>query len=182
MDRETAYNLVCEKVKQGNLVKHILAVEAVMCCLAEHFSEDVDRWGMVGLLHDLDYSETLNDPDKHTYLTVDWLSKYPEIDQEMIYAIHCHAGHQECKSKMDWALYATDPTTGLITAAVLMHPSKQLAQLQVKSIKKRYKDKRFAVGARREDIAKCEELGLELPDFLELALDGMRTISDQLGF
>lgn len=182
MDRDTAYKLVCEKVKQGNLVKHILAVEAVMRRLAEHFGEDVDRWGLVGLLHDLDYSETENDPDRHTHLTAEWLKEYPEIDEGMIRAIHCHAEHEPCENKMEWSLYATDPTTGLITAAVLMHPSKKLDQLQVKSIKKRFKDKRFAAGARRDAITKCDELGLTLEEFLGLALDGMRRIAPELGF
>jgi putative nucleotidyltransferase with HDIG domain len=182
MDRETAYKLVCDKVREGNLVKHILAVEAVMRRLAEHFGEDVDRWGLTGLLHDLDYSETTDDPDRHTRLTAEWLKEYPEVDDEIIHAIHCHAEHAECRSRMDWALYATDPVTGLIIAAVLMHPSRKLEQLQVKSIKKRFKDKRFAAGARRDAIAKCSELGLEREEFLRLSLEGMRRISDDLGF
>ncbi|MCK4857918.1 MAG: HD domain-containing protein [candidate division Zixibacteria bacterium] len=182
MDRDTAYRLVTEKVHEGNLIKHIIAVEAVMRLLAQHFGEDVDRWGLVGLLHDLDYSETLDDPDRHSYLTAEWLKDYPEIDAAMIRAIHCHAEHEECRTPLEWALYATDPTTGLIVAAVLMHPSKKLAQLQVKSIKKRFKDKRFAAGARRDAIAKCSELGLTLEEFLGLALDGMRRIADELGF
>ncbi len=182
MDRDTALQLVREKVPQENLVKHIISVEAVMRRLAEHFGEDPERWGIVGLLHDLDYAETTDDPDRHTHLTAEWLKDYPEIDSDMIHAIHCHADHAECSSRMDWALYATDPTTGLIAAAVLMHPSKKLSELQVKSVKKRFKDKRFAAGARRDAIAKCSELGLELGDFLDLALQGMRRISDELGF
>ncbi|MFH2056939.1 MAG: HD domain-containing protein [bacterium] len=181
MDRETALALVKEKVKQGNLVKHILAVEAVMRRLAEHFGEDVERWGMVGLLHDLDYSETVDDPKRHTFLTAEWLSAYPEVDAEMLRAIHCHAEHEPCRSRMEWALYATDPLTGLIVAAVLMHPSKQIAQLPLKSLKKRFKEQRFAAGARRDAIAKCSELGLELDEFLVLALDGMQRSATELG-
>ena len=181
MDRDTAYALVKEKVKQGNLVKHILAVEAVMRRLAEHFNEDVDRWGMVGLLHDLDYSETVDAPERHTYLTAEWLKAYPDIDAEMIRAIHCHAEHEPCQSRMEWALYATDPLTGLIVAATLMHPSRKIANLPLKSLKKRYKEKRFAAGARREAIAKCSELGLELDEFLALALEGMQRESESLG-
>lgn len=181
MDRNTAYQLVCEKVPQENLTKHIISVEAVMRRLASHFQEDVERWGLVGLLHDLDYVETVNEPERHTFLTKEWLAPYPEIDDDMIHAIQSHADHTACLCRMDWALYATDPTTGLITAAALMHPSKKLEQLEVKSIMKRFKDKRFAVGARRESIAKCDQLGLTLEDFLTLALGGMRSISDQLG-
>jgi uncharacterized protein len=182
MDRQTAYSLVSEKIKQDNLIKHIISVEAVMRRLATHFGEDSDRWGMVGLLHDLDYADTVDQPERHTYLTREWLAAFPEIDADMIHAIQAHAEHVECQSKMDWAIYATDPTTGLITAAVLMHPSKQLAQLEVKSIIKRFKDKRFAVGARRDAISKCDQLGLTLEEFLALALDGMRSIANELGF
>ncbi len=182
MERADAFQLVQEKVGQENLVKHILSVEAVMRHLAGHFGEDVERWGMVGLLHDLDYVETIDAPDRHTFVTRDWLTAYPEIDEQMLYAIHCHADHKPCQSRMDWALYATDPTTGLITAAVMMHPSRKLAELQVSSLLKRFKDKRFAAGARREGIARCSELGLTLEQFLGLALDGMRTIADDLGF
>jgi putative nucleotidyltransferase with HDIG domain len=181
MEREFALQLVREKVGQENLVKHILSVEAVMRRLAQHFGEDVDRWSMVGLLHDLDYVNTMNSPERHTFVTREWLKDYPEIDEEMLYAIHCHAEHKPCLSRIDWALYATDPTTGLVTAAALMHPSRKLAELQVSSIMKRFKDKRFAAGARREGIAKCSEIGLTLEEFLGLALDGMRSISDELG-
>jgi len=182
MKRAEALELVRAKVGQENLVKHIISVEAVMRRLAEHFGEDVERWGMVGLLHDLDYVETMNAPERHTFVTREWLAAYPEIDEEMLYAIHCHADQKPCLSKMDWSLYATDPTTGLITAAVMMHPSRKLAELQVASIMKRFKDKRFAAGARREGIAKCSELGLTLEEFLGLALDGMRSIAPELGF
>ncbi|MCC6961972.1 MAG: HD domain-containing protein [candidate division Zixibacteria bacterium] len=182
MNRTEALELVRAKVGQENLVKHIISVEAVMRRLAEHFGEDVERWGMVGLLHDLDYVETMNAPERHTFVTREWLAAYPEIDEEMQYAIHCHADHKPCLSRMDWSLYATDPTTGLITAAVMMHPSRKLAELQVASIMKRFKDKRFAAGARREGIAKCSELGLTLEEFLGLALEGMRSIAPELGF
>ncbi len=181
MNRDFAYQLVCEKIQQENLIKHIISVEAVMRRLAQHFNEDVERWGLVGLLHDLDYAETVNSPERHTFLTKEWLAAYPEIDAEMIHAIQAHAEHVECQSRMDWAIYATDPTTGLITAAVLMHPSKKLDQLEVKSILKRFKDKRFAMGARRDAIAKCDQLGLTMEEFMTLALDGMRSIAEQLG-
>lgn len=181
MDRDTAYKLVCEHIPQDNLIKHIISVEAVMRRLATHFGEDPQRWGMVGLLHDLDYAETLDSPERHTFLTKEWLAPYPEIDAEMIHSIQAHAEHVECVSRMDWAIYATDPTTGLITAAVLMHPAKKLEALEVKSILKRFKDKRFAMGARRDAIAKCDQLGLTMEEFMTLALDGMRSIATDLG-
>jgi uncharacterized protein len=182
MDRDTAYQLVCAKIPQDNLIKHIISVEAVMRRLATHFHEDPERWGLAGLLHDLDYAETIDTPERHTFLTKEWLAAYPEIDADIIHSIQAHAEHVPCQSPMDWAIFATDPTTGLITAAVLMHPSRKLEQLEVKSILKRFKDKRFAVGARRDAIAKCDQLGLSLEEFMSLALDGMRSIAAELGF
>jgi putative nucleotidyltransferase with HDIG domain len=181
ISREEAYQLVIQKVKQKNLVKHILAVEAVMRTLAEHFGEDVEFWGLTGLLHDLDYSVTANDPEKHTYVTREWLKDY-DIPDEMMHAINAHPGHIPCETKLDWALYCSDPVTGLIVAGVLMHPSKKLAHVDAGYMLRRFKEKRFAAGADREAIAKCEMLGLSLEEFMDLALKGMRSISDELGF
>jgi predicted hydrolase (HD superfamily) len=87
MDRSTAYQLVCEKITQDNLIKHIISVEAVMRRLATHFQQDPERWGLVGLLHDLDYAETVDTPERHTFLTKEWLAAYPEIDADMLHAI-----------------------------------------------------------------------------------------------
>ncbi len=181
ISREEAYNLVIEKVKQKNLVKHILAVEAVMRALAEHFGEDIDFWGLTGLLHDLDYSETADAPEKHTYITKEWLKEY-DIPDEMMHAINAHPGHIPCETKLDWALYCSDPVTGLIVAGVLMHPSKKLAHVDAAYMIRRFKEKRFAAGADREAISKCEMLGLSLEEFMNLALKGMRSISNELGF
>jgi len=181
ISREDAYQLVIQKVKQKNLVKHILAVEAVMRTLAEHFGEDVEYWGLTGLLHDLDYSATANDPEKHTYVTKEWLKDY-EIPAEMMHAINAHPGHIPCETRLDWALYCSDPATGLIVAGVLMHPSKKLTHVDAGYMLRRFKEKRFAAGADREAIAKCEMLGLSLEEFMDLALKGMRSISDELGF
>lgn len=181
--REEAYKLVKEKVKQGNLVKHILAVEAVMVRLAEHFDEDTSIWGLVGLLHDLDYSVTADKPDKHSFITEEWLAeKDAGLTDEMMHAIRAHPGHIPCESRMDWALYCSDPVTGLIVAGVLMHPDKKLTAVTPEFLLRRFKEKRFAAGADREAIAACENVGLSLEEFMGLALDGMRRISDQLGF
>ncbi len=180
INRETAYQLVLEKIGVNNLLKHILAVEAGMRIVAKHFDEDVDYWGMTGLLHDLDYNETKNDEPRHTYITAEWLKEY-NLPNEMLHAIHAHPGHIPCQSKLDWALYAVDPTTGFLVACALMHPDKKLASLDSKFILKRFKEKRFAAGATRENMAACSNLGLELDQFLLMVRDGMLTISDKLG-
>ena len=180
LTRTEAYTLVEQKIGVNNLLKHILAVEAGMRRLAEHFSEDVDYWGLTGLVHDLDYNETKNDPKRHTYLTREWLETY-NLPEEMHYAIHAHPGHVPCQSRLDWALYATDPTTGFIVACALMHPTKKLINIDADFMLRRFDEKRFAAGATRENMAACSHLGLELAEFLMLVREGMLRISDGLG-
>ncbi|HDL01986.1 MAG TPA: HDIG domain-containing protein [candidate division Zixibacteria bacterium] len=180
IQREKAYQLVVEKIGVNNLLKHILAVEAGMRQVAKHFQEDVEFWGLTGLLHDLDYNETKNDAQHHTYVTAEWLKEY-NLPDDMLHAIHAHPGHIPCRTKLDWALYAVDPTTGFLVACALMHPDKKLASLDSKFLLKRFKEKRFAAGATRENMASCSNLGLELDQFLLMVRDGMLTISDTLG-
>lgn len=180
LSRKTAYDLVIDKIGENNLLKHILAVEAGMRRLAEHFGEDADYWGLIGLVHDLDYNETKDDEPRHTYLTREWLEEY-NLPEEMFYAIHAHPGHVPCQSRLDWALYAVDPTTGFLVACALMHPSKKLAAVDLEFMLRRFKEKRFAAGANRDNMAGCEQIGLELDQFLPLVHDGMLRISDRLG-
>ncbi len=180
MTRREALEWVESELKNPNLVKHVLAVEASCRRLAGHFEEDPEYWGMVGLLHDIDYQRTLDDPEQHTRLAAGWL-KEKEFDEEFIYAVMAHAEKVEPKSKLDWALLSVDPATGLIVAAALMHPSRSLGGLDVRFLLKRFKEKRFAAGARRESIAACSNLGLSTEEFLGLVLEGMQGISDELG-
>ncbi len=178
--RDQAYQLVVEKIGVNNLLKHILAVEAGMRKMAEFLGEDIEFWGLTGLLHDLDYNETKDDEKKHTYITADWLEQY-KLPEEMMYAIHAHPGHVPCKSKLDWALYSIDPTTGFIVACALMHPSKKLASIDEAFMLRRFNEKRFAAGASRENMRACSNLGMEPGDFLMLIREGMMNITDQLG-
>ncbi len=180
LTRDIAYQLVLEKIGVNNLLKHILSVEAGMRRLAEHFGEDPDFWGIIGLVHDLDYNETNDDEKRHTYLTAEWLSPY-QLPEEMLYAIHAHTGHVPCRSRLDWALVAVDPTNGFLVACALMHPAKKLAVLDSEFVLRRFKEKRFAAGAARENMAACSNLGLELDQFILMVRDGMMTISGELG-
>ena len=180
MNREEALNLVESKVKTKNLVKHMLAVEAIMRRVAEHFNEDVQLWSLTGLLHDLDYDETAKDFDRHSLLTCEWLKDY-DLDARILYAIKAHPGKVKPESKMDWTLFAADPLSGLIVAAALMHPSKMLQEVNVEFVLNRFKEKRFAAGANREDIKTCEKMGLSLEEFVRLALEGMQSIDKELG-
>jgi len=180
MTRQEALEWVKSELENPNLVKHVLAVEASCKRLAAHFGEDPEYWGMVGLLHDIDYQRTLHDPEQHTRLAAGWL-KEKGFDEKFIYAVMAHAEKVEPKSKLDWTLLSVDPATGLIVAAALMHPTRSLAGLDVKFLMKRFKEKRFAAGARRESIAVCSNLGLSTEEFLGLVLKGMQGISDELG-
>lgn len=180
LSRDKAYTLVEKEIGLNNLLKHILSVEAGMRALAAHFGEDVEYWGLIGLVHDYDYNQTKDDEARHTYLTRVWLAEY-NLPEDFHHTIHAHPGHVPCQSRQDWALYSVDPSTGFLVACALMHPDKKLASVDRKFMMKRYKTKRFAAGAIRENIAACSNLGLELEEFLMLVRDGMLTISERLG-
>jgi putative nucleotidyltransferase with HDIG domain len=180
MTRDEALDLVRSKVKAKNLVKHMLAVEAIMRRVAQHFDADVEMWGLTGLLHDLDYDETAQDFDRHSLLTCEWLKEY-DLDQRILYAIRAHPRKVEPQSKMDWTLFAADPLSGLIVAAALMHPTRKLKNVTVEFVLNRFKEKRFAAGASREDIQACEKMDLSLEEFVKLALEGMQSIDRELG-
>ena len=180
MTREEALALVKERVKTRNLVKHMLAVEAGMRALAPRFSGDPDRWALAGLLHDLDYEETKDDPQRHGRLTVELLQERGFSDEEILGAILAHAGHKTPGNHMEWALYSVDPLTGLIVAAALVHPER-LGGLTVKNVLNRYKEKAFARSASREGIAACANLGLSLEEFVGIVLPAMQGIRGELG-
>ena len=180
LSRDTAFQLVLEKIGRNNLLKHILAVEAGMRGLAARLGEDTEFWGLIGLIHDLDYNETKDDHARHTYVTREWLTEY-DIPEPAWQAIHAHPGHIPCQSPLDWSLFAVDPTTGFLVACALMHPEKKLAALDSDFMLRRFEEKRFAAGATRENIAECSRLGLDLGEFLLLVRDSMMTINDELG-
>jgi putative nucleotidyltransferase with HDIG domain len=181
MNRAEAFTLAQSRFQNRNLFKHVLAVEAVMRALARHFSEDEEIWGLAGLLHDLDYEETARSPERHTLVTEELLKPYA-LPPEIIHAIKCHNDLAERDSLMDRALYAADPITGLIVAAVLMHPEKNLAAVESEFILRRFREKSFAKGANREQILTCGDMGLELNEFTGIALSAMQGISSELGF
>jgi len=180
MDRDQALALAKSKIGNKNLFKHVLAVEVVMRFLARHLKENEEEWALTGLLHDLDYEETMQTPAQHTLVTEKLLQPYG-VRAEVIHAIKCHNHLAPRQSRLDQALYAVDPVTGLIVAAALMHPGKKLAAVDVEFVLRRYKVKGFARGANREQIESCSELGLELPDFISIALRAMQSIHQELG-
>lgn len=189
MDREQALKLVKEKIKNKNLVNHCLAVEAIMRGLAEELNErdgnggfDEDKWAMAGLVHDIDYDQTANDPHKHSLIGAEFL-KDLGFDDDIVYAVKVHNEIHgiPLKSKMDTALYAADPISGLIVAAALIRPEKKLNAVNAGSVLKRFGEKAFARGANREQIKICEKLGLTLKEFIDVSLSAMQQIDRELG-
>lgn len=180
MTREEAYNLTKPRFSNKNLFKHVLAVEAVMRELALYFEQDVEKWGLVGMLHDFDYEETKNTPEQHTLVTEELLCDY-HLSEDIIHAVKAHNNLAPHDSLMDKAVYAADPITGLIVAAALMHPEKKMAPMTVEFVLRRFKEKHFARGANREQIRSCESFGLTLEEFVAISLRGMQKISAELG-
>ena len=178
MKRKRALELIEENISEENLVKHMKAVEAGMRELARYFDEDEDEWGIAGLLHDLDYEETEEDPDRHGLLTVNML-KEKDLTESQLNAIKAHAGQKAPETKMEKAIYATDPLTGLIVAGALVHPE-GLAEMDPEFIHNRYDESSFAKSVDREAIASCENLGFELEEFFGVVLDGMQNIQEEL--
>ncbi len=180
--RESAYKLVLEKISNKNLIKHMLATEAVMSQLAKKFGEDEELWGLAGLVHDIDYTETEKTPEKHALVGSKWLEElgYPE---DVCYAVSCHNSMTGVKrvSKMDEALHTCDPLTGLIVACALIHKDKKLSSIDVPFVLNRFKEKRFAAGANRDQIENCISLGLSLEEFIGIGLEAMKGISKELG-
>lgn len=179
---EDALALVIERIPNRNLVNHCLAAEFIMEALARHLGlaeADVARWGMAGLLHDLDYAETAEDFARHGLVTAELLQG--RVDDEILHAILAHAEKAPIESTMDRALYAADPTTGFIVAAALVRPDKSLAAVEVRSLKKRWKEGAFARGASREQMAACEDIPVPRDEFLALALAAMQAHAEELG-
>ena len=182
MNRAEVIDSLKENVENANLIKHMLATEAIMRSLARHFGEDEREWGLTGLLHDIDVELTEGDMSSHSKLGAD-LARELGASEAMAHAILCHNERHgiPCETKLDKALFCVDPLTGLIIAAALVRPDKKLASVEAKSVRKRFKEKGFAAGANRENIATCSELGLELDEFIGLGLKAMQGIAPYLG-
>lgn len=181
MTRIEAMDLLYQHLNNANLIKHVLATEVVMRALAKRLAQNEDDWALTGLLHDIDYEQTAQTPERHGMNTADLLSEF--VDQEICHAIMSHNDMTEVKreSLLDFGLYACDPITGLITAAALVRPSKKIEDVEVASILKKWSDKTFAKGADRGQIDTCEKLGIPREEFIKLALEAMKEISLSLG-
>jgi putative nucleotidyltransferase with HDIG domain len=179
---QEALSLLQEFNKNEGLIKHALAVEGAMRYLARTMGEDQDKWGIVGLVHDLDYECF---PDQHCRKTAEILASRGWPD-DIIRAVVSHGwglySDVEPKTNMEKAIYAVDELTGLVMAAALVRPSKSVSDLEAKSVMKKWKDKTFAAGVNREIIAKgAAMLGMELTDLITSTIFGMREVKDKIG-
>ncbi len=183
MNEEKALLMLNDKVKTPNLIKHCLACGAAMKELAKYFKEDEEKWGLVGLLHDIDYEDTKDKPEQHSLIGSEFLQRQG-VDKDIVEAVKTHNEIHGFvpETKMAKALFCVDPLTGLIVATTLVLPSKQIKDVTTDNILNRFKEKGFAKGANREIIKQCESLlEISLKEFIDLVLRGMKSIADDLG-
>jgi len=183
-DRNDAYKLMTDHVKNESLRKHMLSVEAALRFYARKYGQDEELWAMTGLLHDCDYEE-YPDLHEHTHVLVGWLRE-DGYDERIIYAILAHndlnvATHPR-NNLLSKALYACDEVTGMITATALVRPNKSITGLEVSSVRKKMKTKGFAAGVNRDDLVKgAAELGVDLDEHIAFVIQAMSSIATALG-
>ncbi len=181
--RDAALTLVKQHIENPNMINHCLAAEAVMKALAERIGEDSEKWGLAGLLHDLD-AETHTSLDIHTRETARILHE-KGVAGDIVEAIRlhneqAHPGEQR-STQFQHLLAAGETITGLIVATALVYPDKKLASVKPKSVRKRFKAKAFAAGANRDIIRECEVAGIPLEEFCDISLLAMQGIASELG-
>ena len=182
INREKALELLEENLKNRNLFRHCLAAEAVMRALAQDRGEDVELWGITGLLHDLDYEKTVNNHPEHGLITASMLQG--QLPEESIHAIkshNCENNGVERSTDFDYLLAAGESITGLIVAVALVYPDKKLQPVKLKSVRKRMNMTAFARSVPRETIRDCSKAGYELDEFIHLSLEAMKGIASDIG-
>ncbi len=180
--RDAAFELLKKYNKNESLIRHALAVEGVMRYMAGKWGEDIEKWGIIGLIHDLDYEMY---PDQHCTITKKILEEnnWPE---EYIRAVMSHGWGLvtdiEPVSRLEKTIYAIDELTGLVTTSALVRPSKSVLDMEARSVRKKWNDKRFAAGVNREVIEKgAEMIGISLDDLITDCIMGMREVAEKIG-
>lgn len=184
--KQQAKDLLHEHTKNENLRRHMYAVGFAMRALAEKLGGNADLWETLGLLHDADWEETKDKEAEHTKHTLSWLKDFGETEGPIVHALMSHnrkrTGLAELDGSMEWALETVDELTGFIVAVALVRPDKKLETVEVKSVMKKWKTKEFAAAVDRSQIAQCEEnLGLPLPEFIQITLSAMQNHHEELG-
>ncbi|WP_319544101.1 HD domain-containing protein [uncultured Pseudodesulfovibrio sp.] len=182
LTRQEAFELLKEHNTEANLINHALESEAVMRGLAARLGQDEELWGITGLLHDLDYTVTKEVHDRHGLDSVDLLTD--KLPDEALAAIRRHAyemnGSDKPETNFDYALRCGETVTGLVHAGALVRPTK-IDGMKPKSLKKKMKDKAFAASVNRDCIRECDKIGLELGEFLEIAINSIIAIAPEVG-
>ncbi|MBL7079526.1 HD domain-containing protein [Candidatus Bathyarchaeota archaeon] len=180
ISREESLGLVKKHVKNRNLVNHMIAVSAIMKGMANHFGEEPALWEAVGMLHDVDYERTSDDFPRHGLLSAVMVADY--LPEEGLKAIRAHNPMTgvEAESRIEISLFSADAISGMIVAGALVRPTR-LEGMKPKSLRSRMKDKSFARNVSRENIMRCEEIGLDLNTFLTLSIEAMQSVSDEIG-
>jgi len=182
MNRQDAWELLCEYTQSENLRRHALAVEACMRYYARLWGEDEELWGIVGLLHDLDYDQHPS-LEEHPFVGMEML-RQRGYSEEVVRAVGAHADHTGIprQTRMEHALFACDEITGFVTAVALVRPNKKLAEVDAAAVRKKMKDKAFARAVSREDLLKgAEEIGLPFDEHVQHVICAMSTIAEKLG-
>lgn len=183
LDRNKALELLRTHIHSDQLIGHSLATEAIMAGLASRFGEDSQYWGLIGLLHDIDFELTHDNPRRHT-LEAARILEQAGFDAQFIAIIQSHNCEDiggKRSTRIEFALTAAESITGLIVATALVYPDKKLSSVKASSVKKRMKEKAFARSVSRERIMECELMGIDLPLFIDISLAAMNKISDDLG-
>lgn len=180
--RQEAFSLLKKYNKNDSLIKHALAVEAVMCYFARKFGQDEEKWGVIGLVHDLDYEQF---PEQHCHKTEEILTS-ENWPADYIRAVVSHGWgictDVEPKSELEKVLFTIDELTGLVVTTALVRPSKSIMDMKAKSVKKKWKEKSFAAGVNRDVIEKgAGMLGVELGELIDDVIMGMREVADEIG-
>lgn len=183
MTRDHAFELLKNYVKSDKMIIHSLSSEAVLKAIARRLGRDEDKYGLAGLLHDIDVEITNADPKTHGLKSAEILREN-NIDDEIIDAISMHneeATGTERQTEFQFALAAGETITGLIYATALVYPDRKIENVKYKSVTKRMKEKAFAASVKRENILECEKIGIPLPEFVQISVDAMREISSEIG-
>lgn len=182
ISREKALDMIDEHIDTENLKKHMLAVAQIMKRLAEELDEDEEKWELLGLLHDLDYEVTKDNPEEHASKTADMLTG--KVPDDIVRAVKSHNfEHTDVKpeNNMEHALIAADASSGLVVTTALVMPNQKLEEARPESVSKKFEDSSFAKNIDREKILYCEEFGFSRDEFLELSLEALQDIDEELG-
>jgi len=186
--KDEAIDLLKTMPQQESDMNHYLETEAIMKALARHFNEDEEYWGMIGLLHDVDWALTRDNWKEHT-IKAEEILKEKGFDDEFIQIVQSHGygydeipkfKNKERTKKVEYCLIAAETVTGIIYAYALLR-DKNISTMEVKGLKKRFKDKAFARNCRRELVLEIEKAGLELSEFLQIAMDAVKSIKEEIG-